>query len=521
MPLYLGLDSSTQSLSAIVIDTDSGQVVENESLQFGRELPEYASPHGFLITDDPSVKHSDPLMWVAALDTLLARLAARRSLASIAGISGAGQQHGSVYLNTPLSDVRAWRSDVPLPTQVAPLLSRRTSPIWMDSSTAAECQEIAAAVGGDARVVAISGSRAIERFTGPQIRKFFKTEPEAYAATREIHLVSSFMASLLAGSSVPIDFGDAAGMNLFDLGSLKWSEPLLNATAPDLARRLHPAVPSTTRVGSIAPYFVERYGFRAGTPIIAFTGDNPSSLVGMGAIEPGTAVVSLGTSDTVFAAMREPRTDPRGFGHVFGNPAGGYMCLICFANGSLAREQLAGLVKLDWAAFEAAILEQTVPGNGGALLLPYFTPETTPKLLQPQVRLFGDDAFVSLRDGARAARAIVEAQALAMQRYSDWIGGRPTTILATGGASRNRGILQIVADVFQAEVRTLKVGNSSGLGAALRAANAVGGVAWSSLFSQFAAPEPSVRIRPTAGSEHSYTALAHSFAAHVDALSPC
>jgi xylulokinase len=365
-------------------------------------------------------------------------------------------------------------------------------------------------------VVAISGSRAIERFTGPQIRKFWQTEPEAYEATREIQLVSSFMASVLTGSSAPIDFGDGAGMNLLDLSALAWSPALLEATAPGLAQRLLPAVASSTPVGTLADYFVEKYGFRAGTQVVAFTGDNPSSLVGMGATEPGTAVVSMGTSDTVFAAMSEPRTDPRGFGHVFGNPAGGFMCLICFANGSLAREKVAARVGLDWPAFEHAILEQTRPGNGGALLLPYFVPEMTPKLLHPEPRAFGDSQFMSFGDPPRAARAIVEAQALAMQRYSDWIGETPTSILATGGASRNRGILQVVADVFRARVRTLEVGNSSALGGALRAANTLGGVPFSALYECFAAPHPSLGATPN--TSFNYSELRERFALEVDRL---
>src|SRR5690606_41127850 len=49
-------------------------------------------------------------------------------------------------------------------------------------------------------LVRITGSRAIERFTGPQIRKFWKTEPALYEKTRQIHLVSSFVASVLARS---------------------------------------------------------------------------------------------------------------------------------------------------------------------------------------------------------------------------------------------------------------------------------------------------------------------------------
>ncbi len=517
MPRYLGLDSSTQSLSALVIDTDTGEILVNLAVNFGKDLPHYASPNGFLEHADPNLKHSNPLMWVEALELVLSRV--RESgfdWSTIAAISGAGQQHGSVYLNTPIARAPAWSTASPLHEQLQPLLSRATSPIWMDSSTQRQCAEIADAVGGDGRVVAISGSRAIERFTGPQIRKFFQSEPDAYAATREIHLVSSFIASVLTHRSAPIDFGDGAGMNLLDLAAGRWSDELLAATAPGLAERLRPAVTSDTRVGELAAYFVERYGFAAGTPVFAFTGDNPSSLVGMGATEPGTAVISLGTSDTVFAAMAEPRTDPHGYGHVFGNPAGGFMSLICFANGSLARERVAERVGLDWPAFERGILQETAPGNGGALLLPYFVPEMTPKLLSAQPHAFGDAEFMEFRSPARAARAIVEAQAMAMQRYSDWIGERPRVILATGGASRNRGILQVIADVFDAEVRTLEIGNSSALGAALRAAHAESGAAWPELYRRFAAPSADSVALPNRQAD--YGALRQRFAAEVNRL---
>src|SRR6187399_2878288 len=138
MALFLGLDSSTQSLSALVIDTDTGRVVLDQSINYGGALPEYHSPHGFLENADPAVKHSDPRMWVEALDRLLEKIQAGGfDLGSIAGISGAGQQHGSVYLKTPLSQL-AWSTKQTLSAQLGPHLSRSTAPIWMDSSTGAD-----------------------------------------------------------------------------------------------------------------------------------------------------------------------------------------------------------------------------------------------------------------------------------------------------------------------------------------------------------------------------------------------
>ena len=156
-------------------------------------------------------------------------------LASLRAIAGSGQQHGSVYLKSGVWEaLRGLDPQKDLVAQLGAVFSRRNSPIWMDASTTAQCEAIRAAVGGDSVLAELTGSGAFERFTGPQIRKFYETEPDAYASTHTIHLVSSFMASLLAGESAPIDPGDGAGMNLMDLGKKRWALAALKATAPGL-----------------------------------------------------------------------------------------------------------------------------------------------------------------------------------------------------------------------------------------------------------------------------------------------
>jgi xylulokinase len=493
MGLHLGLDASTQSLSAVIVDTEAGRVVADQSVVFGRDLPAYRCPHGYLEHANPAVRHGDPVLWAEALDRICQRLIdSGFNLSELRGVSGAAQQHGSVYLS---ASVDGLAEGAPLADRVRPRLSRPTAPLWLDSSTRVECLEIAAALGGDARVREITGSIPIERFTAAQIRKFHKEQPERYHATTEIHLVSSFMASLLIGERAPVDLGDAAGMNLLDLSTGTWCPALLDATAPDLAAKLPRVVASPTPIGCVAPYFVSRYGFAEGTPVIAFTGDNPSSLVGMGATRPGDAVISLGTSDTYFAATAEPRTDPSGYGHVFGNPAGGFLSLICFANGSLAREAVARQHGLDWEAFQRAV-ESVPPGNDGNWMLPYFAPEMTPRTAEPCVELHGADAFRAGQSPTHAARAVVEAQALTMRAHSTWMGARPPHLRVTGGASRNPAILQVFADVFQAELQPLSLPNASALGAALRAAQAVEERPWADLYARFSVPDQARIARP-------------------------
>lgn len=468
--MFLGLDSSTQSLTAVLINPDSGGIACQLSVNFGNDLPHYGSPSGFIPGGTAGEVHANPLMWLEALDLLFSQLAAATDLTKVTMIAGSGQQHGSVYLDATF-DTRLSALDPAkdLASQLSPALTRATSPIWMDTSTGAECAEITAALGGAAEICSRSGSNAIERFTGPQIRRFHKSDPAAYERTARIHLVSSFIASVIAGKSVPIDFGDGAGMNLLNLAKLGWDTELLAATAPGLgAKLLAPAV-ATTVQGTVSPYFVKKYGFAENCRTALFTGDNPASLVGMGATTPGNVVISLGTSDTFFAAMQGPKTDPNGFGHVFGNPAGGFMSLICFRNGSLAREALRDKLGLDWSAFDRDALAATLDSAGANLMLPFFGPEITPRHDFPEPVLESP-----IEDPALQVRALLEGQFLNMRLHSQWMEVKTERIRLTGGAAKNDGIAQLVADIFQAPVERLDVLNSAALGAALIAAAAAG-----------------------------------------------
>ena len=467
MSLYLGFDSSTQSLSAIVleVDGDRRRVAFESSIAFDEAFPQYGTHHGVLPSDDPTTATSPPLLWVDALELMVQRLQkSGLDLRQLAAVSGSAQQHGSVYLNAGAASALGHLDPArPLAEQIKPLLSRQVAPIWMDSSTSAECAEIEAAVGGDQALAQRTGSRAFERFTGAQIRKFSKREPAAYAGTDRVHLVSSFLASLLVGGHAALDPGDGSGMNLMDLASCTWWPTAVDSTAPGLAAKLPPIARASSIVGTLSPYWQSRYGLPAAS-VVAWSGDNPCSLTGVGLVREGRLAISLGTSDTVFGLMREPRVDRTGTGHVFGAPTGDYMGLTCFKNGSLARERIRDEFGLSWPTFSET-LKRTPPGNGGRILIPWFEPEITPTVLTPGARRYGLDPG----DADGNVRAVVEGQQMAMALHSRWMNVTVDSIHATGGAAANRDILQVMADVFGATVYQLQVGNSAALGAALQA----------------------------------------------------
>jgi xylulokinase len=515
VPYYLGLDCSTQSLTALVvqIDSDDRRTVFEHALRFDDEFPEYGTTNGVVRGPDPREVWSSPLMWAEALDRMMAIVSREGGfdLAQLAAVSGSGQQHGSVYLNVTAE--RAWRALDPKRSiaQIRGTFSRDESPVWMDDSTRGQCDAIERAVGGMEALAQLTGSAATERFTGPQIRKFYETRREAYDRTWRVHLVSSYLASLLAGADAPIDPGDGAGMNLMDIRSRQWAPAALDATAPTLAAKLPRIEPSWSIIGPLAPYWQARYGFPP-AQVVAWSGDNPCSVVGSGLVHEGAIAISLGTSDTLFALTREPRISAPG-SNVFGSPTGGYMSLICFKNGSLARERIRDEHRLDWHGFSRA-LRETPAGNGGALMLPWFEPEITPRVEHPGVRRRNLDPA----DAPASVRAVVEAQMMAMANHAaPAVTGAVTRVLATGGASANRDVLQVMADAFGAAVYQAATGNAACLGAALRAYHAHElargrSLPWMEVVRGFTEPDEDSRVDPVGAHARLYEQLRASYA---------
>ncbi|HXI84999.1 MAG TPA: FGGY-family carbohydrate kinase [Verrucomicrobiae bacterium] len=514
--LFLGLDSSTQSLSAVVIDYDTRRVVYDRSLNFDKTLPHYGTQNGTLRHDDPLVVHSPPLMWAEALDVLFPQMKQDGvPLGEILAVSGSGQQHGSVYLSNRAAVALAKLNPAKgLVENLRGIFSRASAPIWMDSSTNVECAEIREKLGGIKTTAQQTGSDTFERFTGPQIRKFYKTEPGNYARTSSIALVSSFMASLLAGKIAPIDHGDGAGMNLMDIHQKIWLPAALKATAPNLKSKLPPLAEPWNVIGTASPYFVKKYGLNPAAQALVWSGDNPCSAVGLGLIHEGKVAISLGTSYTYFGRMKRCRVDVRGEGSVFGAPTGDYLPLICFTNGSLARERIRDQYGLDWEGYDRLLLK-TKPGNAGAIMLPWFEPEIVPRVSRPGVHRFDfDESNIAAQD----CRAIVEAQMMSMRIHSAWMKINPTTIYATGGGSVDLPVLQIMADVFNCPVHRIEVAKSTALGAALRAAHGWllhGGKKpkWQEVVSAFTDPIPNSEVRPIAKSVRIYDELVEKYTA--------
>ncbi|XP_051624259.1 xylulose kinase isoform X2 [Manacus candei] len=492
-PCYLGWDFSTQQLKVIAID-EQLRVIYEDNVHFDKDLPEFKTQGGVYIHSDRLTVTSPVLMWVKALDMILEKMKSSGfNFSQVRALSGAGQQHGSVYWKKgSLQILKNASSELPLHQSLKGCFSVSNSPIWMDSSTASQCSALEEAVGGAQHLASITGSRAYER----------------------ISLVSSFAASLFLGTYAPIDYSDGSGMNLLQIWEKVWSKSCLDACAPGLEERLGCPVPSHSVLGTISPYYSQRYGFSPDCKIVAFTGDNPASLAGM-RLQEGDIAISLGTSDTLFLWIQEPT--PALEGHILCNPVDSqtYMALLCFKNGSLMRERIRDdCASGSWNEFSKA-LSSTVAGNNGNLGFYFDVMEITPEAVGIH-RFNRDNQKVSGFPKEVEIRALIEGQFMAKRIHAEKLGYKVlprTRILATGGASHNKTILQVLSDVFNAPVYTIDTANSACLGSAYRAIHGLVAERNVSLADVVkSAPEPRLAVTPTAGAEELYRPLLKRYA---------
>ena len=107
--LSLGLDASTQSLSAVIVNIESGDKSFEHSLDYRRDnrLNDFGIRSDYIIPPrvDGEADQPPEMFW-AALDVMFDDIrTAGISLTDVMVINNSGQQHGHVYLNKSAKEV--------------------------------------------------------------------------------------------------------------------------------------------------------------------------------------------------------------------------------------------------------------------------------------------------------------------------------------------------------------------------------------------------------------------------------
>ncbi|MSU23908.1 MAG: xylulokinase [Opitutus sp.] len=439
MSLFIGIDSGTQSVKAVVLDLENRQVIA-----------EARTPHALIAGLPAGHMEQHPSDWTAALDTVLAEVAAKIDRARVRGIGVSGQQHGFVPLD--------WRGEVIRPAK-----------LWCDTSTTAECALLTKKLDGPKAAIRKTGNLILPGFTAPKILWLKRHEPANFARLRHVLLPHDYLNFFLTGN-YSMEFGDASGTALMDVRRRAWSREAVNAIDKNLADWLPPLTASHEAAGILRPELARKYGFSSAVVVSAGGGDNMMGAIGTGNVVPGVVTASFGTSGTIYAYASKPVVDPQGEIAAFCSSTGGWLPLLCTMNVTTVTEQVRGLFDQDHAALNAAV-SAAPAGAGGLVLLPYLAGERTPNVPD------GSGVLLGLNNrnfsAGHLARAAMEGVTMGMNyglRRLAALGVRAKEIRVTGGGAKSPVWRQIMADIFGVPVVAMVADEGAALGGALQAA---------------------------------------------------
>jgi len=414
--MFLGIDLGTSEVKLLLMDS-TGHVVGTTGapLDLERRQPLWSEQH--------------PAQWWRAAHDAMARL---RSLhphefARIQGIGLSGQMHGAVLLDA---------DDAVL----------RPAILWNDGRSHAECAELTARVP---RLHDIAANLAMPGFTAPKLLWVRRHEPEVFARVAKVLLPKAWLAWKLTGQVVE-EMSDASGTLWLDVAQRRWSADALTATGLHEAQ-MPRLVEGSAPAAALSAECTARWGFKRAPLLAGGAGDCAAGAVGVGAVRPGDAFVSLGTSGVLWATTAGFAPNPARAVHAFCHALPGtwhQMGVLLNAAASLAWwAAVCGLPEAQLVA-EAEAWSLQHPA-GGPFFGPYLAGERTP---HNNAALRGGFAALAA-DTPRAGmtQAVLEGVAYALRDCQAALADAGTTLReasVVGGGARSAHWVQVLADVL-------------------------------------------------------------------------
>jgi xylulokinase len=413
--MYLGIDVGTSSVKALLVD-DAQRIVAEASAPLPVERPH------------PLWSEQLPSLWWKAMSGALAQIRSdsRAAFSAVRGIGLSGQMHGATLLDDSLRVLR-------------PAI------LWNDGRSHAECAELEARAP---RSREITGNAAMPGFTAPKLLWIARHEPGVFARTAHVLLPKDWLRLELSGE-LATDASDASGTLWLDVGQRRWSEEMLAACR--LPRAAMPTVHDGTQpTGTLRPQWVKDWGFATAPVIAGGGGDNAAGAVGVGVVQAGQALLSLGTSGVVFLVTeRFSPSASRGV-HAFCHciPGTWHQMSVMLS----AASALSWVASVTGARSEGALVEEIEAAGASpssVVFLPYLSGERTPHNDPHAQGVF----FGLTHDTTRAdlGRAVLEGVAFA---FGDGVealreaGGAPREITLIGGGSRSALWTRILASTL-------------------------------------------------------------------------
>ena len=423
-PLVLGIDSSTQSTKALLVDAETGQVLE-----------ERRASH-------PDGTEVDPRAWLDAVDEAAGPLLERADALAVGG-----QQHGMVLLDEAGEVVR-------------------DALLWNDTRSSDAATTLLEEMGGPQASVEEIGSLMVASFTASKLRWVRDEEPENAQRAASVLLPHDFVSLHLAesGTAPFTDRGDASGTGYYSTREEAWKPELVEAAlGKGLELPRLPEAPNEVMARTAS-----------GAAIAAGTGDNMGAALGL-SLGPGDVSVSIGTSG-VCAMVSDARPgDASGTVTGFADATGRFLPMTTTINASRILESGRALLGVSHEEM-AELALASEPGARGVTLLPYFDGERTPNRPHARATLTGMSSSTTREDVARAyVEGLLCSLADGITSLEERTGTAARRITLIGGGARSRAVQQLAPAIFGREVTIAPDGEFVALGAARQAAWALAG----------------------------------------------
>ena len=290
-------------------------------------------------------------------------------------------------------------------------------------------------------------------------------------------LFADYAVFKLCGEAV-LDQGLAGRTMLYDVRGLSWIPGVLEACGIR-EEQLSRVVPSGTVVGAILPQTAARLGLPPSARIVTGGHDQQCCAYGVGVLEDGVVMDSLGTTESILSVSSQAMYDedlsrcciPC---DVFVRQ--GYYAYLGFLSTSgQAVEWLRGQILADQYDFEALSASTREPT--GLLVLPHFAGSGTPWLSARDLGMIYGLTCATTRE--QLFKAIVEGTAYEARVNVELMRGCGLAIeeiRVTGGGARSALWLETKADVYGMPLTILQAKETGALGAAMLAARGVGAV---------------------------------------------
>jgi xylulokinase len=485
--LALGLDSSTQSLTAVVVNIDTRKVVYEKSLNYraDKRLDRFGLNEDYILPPQEDGEANQPAtMYFASLDAICEDMKEEfpdynLGIGDIAVINTSGQQHGHVLLNKQSQQCfdnlkkADFSPKASLVTLLKPSLAVPFARIWKTSCTLELASEVREDVGGIQNIIELTGSNAPWRFSAFGIMKTGRDFSEEYGQTLIIHQISSLIPAVLAGNvSIPLDYGNACGTSLMDYRKKQWAEELIRSVSkklPGYEEGLLAKLPKLSSgksiVGTIAEYFVRRYGFDPQCAIGIGSGDNPQTKVLIAG-----SLLSLGTGFVNMVETDGQTLDMKGYTNAMYDAFDRPFMFGCRANGALRWDNVRtmhGFRKQDYKPAEQA-LRNTPPGNHGRMFLWHADNESFPLSGSFDAVRVGYDEPEFASDYA----GIIESCLASVYLHSKYFMTPGKTIYVASGPAASTEIMRRVAAIWNRKAIPIEKGGAA-LGAAVSGAYAL------------------------------------------------